>query len=218
MFRQILYTQLKWTRGALATFAVLAFVMPAALWRMTHSDWFRTFNAIEVMRGFETLGPSLGVLAFFCGFMGVAQPWAVDASARHVYPLALPLPWSRYVGMRFGAGALLLLVPTLTLWFGALLVLSLVEIPASLHAYPGTLALRFLLGALLSYALVFAVQYVSGRKAAHLLLGLLLFSVSVVLLAEFTQNQRVVTTLFGYLIHWPGPLAVFAEPWMLVDV
>ena len=218
MFRQILYTQLKWTRGALATLAVVAFILPVGLWRAAHDDFFRSFTAMEIMRGFEALGPALAGVAFFCGFVAVAQPWAVDAAARHVYPLSLPLTWARYVGMRFGAGALLLLVPTIALWLGALLVLSLVELPPSLQGYPGTLALRFLLGALLSYAAVFAVQYLSGRKAAHLLLGILVVVVAVVLLAEFTGNTKVLATLLGYLVQWPGPLAVFAEPWMLIDV
>lgn len=218
MFRQILYTQVKWTRASLAVLAVVAFILPVGLWRVFHDEFFRNFTAIEVMHGFEALGPSLALVAFFCGFVAVAQPWAVDSAASHVYPLSLPLPWARYVGMRFGAGALLLLVPTVALWLGALLVLSLVQIPATLQSYPGTLALRFLLGALLSYASVFAVQYLSGRKAAHLLLGVLLAGIAVTLLAEFTGNTKLMATLLGYLIEWPGPLAVFAEPWMLVDV
>ncbi len=218
MFGQILYTQLKWTRATLATLAVFAFAMPAGLWRIAHQDYFRVFTAVEVMRGFDALGPSLAVVAFFCGFMAVAQPWAVDAAARHVYPLALPVAWSRYVGMRFAAGALLLLVPTLALWLGALLVLSLIELPVTLRGYPGTLALRFLLGALLSYAGIFAIQYRSGRKAAHLLLIFLLVIVTAVGLAELTGNPQLIKVFFDYLLKWPGPLAVFAEPWMLVDV
>lgn len=218
MFAQILYTQVKWTRGAIAVLSVVAFAAPAGLWRIAHNSFYGTYSPMAVMRGFEALGPSLALLAFFCGFMAVAQPWAIDAAARHVYPLSLPIAWSRYLSLRFGAGALLLLIPTVTLWLGCLLVLSFVEIPATLHAYPGTLALRFLLGALLSYAGMFAVQYISGRKAAHLLLGVMLVVAVLALAAELTSNTKLLATIVGYLFKWPGPLAVFANNWMLVDV
>ena len=53
------------------------------------------------------------------------------------------------------------------------------------------------------------MQYLSGRKAAHLLLGVLLAGIAVTLLAEFTGNTKLMATLLGYLIEWPGPLAVF---------
>ena len=218
MFGQILSTQVKWTRGALAVLSVVAFAAPAGLWRIAHTGSDGTVNAMGIMRGFEVLGPLLALLAFFSGFMAVAQPWAVDAAARHVYPLSLPIAWSRYVGLRFGAGALLLLIPTVALWLGCLLALSLVEIPDTLNAYPGTLAIRFLLGALLSYAGIFAVQYVSGRKAAHVLLAVLLVGMSLTLAAELTGNTKIAANVFFYLLKWPGPLAVFGNTWMLVDV
>lgn len=218
MFGQILYTQVKWTRNVLAVLSIVAFALPAGLWRLSHDSYFEVATAMEVMRGFEVLGPALVLLAFFSGFMAVAQPWAVDAAARHVYPLSLPVPWSRYVGMRFGAGALLTLIPTLALWLGCLLVLSMIELPATLNAYPGTLALRFLLGALFSYAGIFAIQYISGRKAAHVLLVLMLLLAALVLASEFSGNTKNLLRLFDLLFHSPGPLAVFGESWMLIDV
>lgn len=218
MFGQILYTQVKWTRGALAVLSIVAFAAPAGLWRIARIGSFETVSAMAIMRGFEALGPSLVSLAFFCGFMAVAQPWAVDAAARHVYPLSLPIAWSRYVGLRFGAGALLRIIPTVALWLGCLLALSLVELPDTLNAYPGTLAVRFLLGALLSYAGIFAVQYVSGRKAAHVLLAALLVVVGLALTAELTGNTKIAANVIFYLLKWPGPLAVFGNSWMLVDV
>ena len=218
MFGQILYTQVKWTRNVLTVLSIVAFALPAGLWRITHYSYFGNATAMEVLRGFEVLGPSLVILAFFSGFMAVAQPWAIDASARHVYPLSLPVAWPRYVGMRFGAGALLTLIPTLALWLGCMLVLSLVTIPATLHAYPGTLALRFLLGTLLSYAGIFAVQYIAGRKAAHLLLVVVLIVAVLALASELTGNGKVLLRVLNLLFQSPGPLAVFGETWMLIDV
>ena len=218
MFGQILYTQVKWTRATLAILSVVAFAMPAGLWRAARQGYYTNYTAMEVMSGFAFLGSALGSLAFLCGFMMVAQPWAVDGAARHVYPLSLPISWKRYVAMRFGAGALLLIIPALTLWLGCLLVLALVPIPETLQAYPTTLAFRFLLGALVSYAVVFAVQYLSGRKAAHLLLAALLLATAVAVVAELTGNERLMVTAFNYLFEWPGPLAVFGAEWMLIDV
>jgi len=218
MFGQILYTQAKWTRASVAVLAIVAFAMPAGLWRAARQGYYTDYTAMEVMSGFATLGPALGILAFFCGFMMVAQPWAVDGAARHVYPLSLPVSWRRYVAMRFGAGALLLLIPAVTLWLGCLLVLALVPLPETLQAYPTTLAFRFLLGTFVSYALVFAVQYLSGRKAAHLLLGVLVFTLAVFLIAGFTGNQQFIIDVVNYLFDWPGPFAVFGAEWMLIDV
>ena len=218
MFGQILYTQVKWTRSVLAVLSIVAFALPAGLWRLTHDGYAGDMTAMEIMRAFEALGPALVLLAFFSGFMAVAQPWAVDAAARHVYPLSLPVAWWRYVGMRFGAGALLTLIPTVALWLGCLLVLSLVTIPATLNVYPGTLALRFLLGTLLSYAAIFAVQFISGRKAAHLLLAVLLTVAGIALAAEFTGNHALLVRTLNLLFHAPGPLAVFGDSWMLIDV
>jgi len=218
MFGQILYTQIKWTRASVAVLAVVAFAMPAGLWRAARQGYYTNYTAMEVMSGFAFLGPALGFLAFFCGFMMVAQPWAVDGAARHVYPLSLPISWKRYVAMRFGAGAILLLVPAVAVWLGCLLVLALVPLPETLQAYPTTLSFRFLLGALVSYAVVFAIQYLSGRKAAHLLLGVLVFVTAAAFIAELTGNGRLIVTVFNYLFDWPGPLAVFGAEWMLIDV
>jgi hypothetical protein len=198
--------------------SIVSFALPAFLWRAVHDTYSRPFSGAEVMRGFEVLGPALVVVAIFCGILLVAQPWAVDSNTRHVYALSLPIPWSQYVSMRFGAGAILLLVPTIALWLGTLFVLTLVQIPPSLHAYPGTLALRFLLGALVAYSLTFAIQYVSGKKAAHLLLGLALGLAAIFFLAEIAGAERITATVLKFLVRWPGPLAVFSDPWMLIDV
>jgi hypothetical protein len=188
MFGQILYTQIKWSRASLAILSVLSFAAPAGLWRAAHGSYYGDYSAMEVMSGFSALGFVLALLAFFAGFVVVAQAWQVDASARHVYALSLPITWRRYVAMRFGAGALLLVVPAVALWLGCLLVLALIQVPDTLNAYPFMLAARFLLGSLVGYAVVFAVQYLSGKRAAHLLLGVLV-SVSVLMIAAESMGR-----------------------------
>lgn len=218
MFRQVLSTQLKWSRLALALLSVIAFLMPVGLWRAVQGSYYRVYPALEVVSAFSMLGYALALLAFFVGFMLVATAWQADAAARHVYALSLPIPWARYVALRFGAGALLLLVPTVALWLGCLLVLSLITLPDTLQAYPLTLAARFLLGSLVAYAAVFALQYLSGRRAAYLLLfGLLAFSLALVLTQALGRGDEFLVLLKA-LVTPPGPLAVFGAEWSLVDV
>lgn len=218
MFAQILYTQMKFTRTALAMMAVIAFIAPAGMWRAMHGSYYGTFTAMEVMRGFSVLGFCLSVLAFLVGFVAVAQAWQIDAATRHVYPLALPISWSRFVSMRFGAGAVLLLIPAFAVWLGCLLVLALIEVPPTLNAYPTTLALRFLLGSLVVYAVVFAVQYLSGKKAPHVLLAFLVTFALLIFASAMTGYDEMIVKTFRYLFQFPGPLAVFGSEWMLIDV
>jgi hypothetical protein len=218
MFSQILYTQVKWTRTALAMMCVVIFATPAAVWRAASDGFFRSYTALDVMNGFNALGFTLAVLAFTCGFIVVAVAWQVDAITRHVYALSLPIPWSRYVALRFGAGAVLLVLPAFALWLGCLLILSLIDLPATLQAYPTTLALRFLLGSLVAYASVFAVQYLSGKNAAYLLLGVLVAFAVVALGAEATGNRQMFNQVVSWIFQYPGPLAVFGSEWMLIDV
>lgn len=218
MFKQVLYTQMKWTRLALAMMSVVAFAAPAGLWRAMHDSYFRTFTAMEVMGGFSALGFVLAVIAFFSGFIVVAQTWQVDTAARHVYPLSLPISWPHYVALRFGAGAVLLIGPAIAVWLGCLLVLALIQVPPTLNAYPTTLAFRFLLGSLVAYAVVFAVQYLSGKKAAYLLLGALLAFTALTFAAAMTGNEKMITEGLKWLFEFPGPLAVYGSEWMLIDV
>jgi hypothetical protein len=218
MFGQILYTQIKWSRASLAVLSVLAFTAPSAIWRTFHGTYYGTASAMEVLAGFGILGTALSLLAFLSGFVMVAHAWQVDAAAKHVYPLSLPLPWSRYVMMRFGAGALLLLVPAIALLLGSLLILALIDIPNTLRAYPFGLAGRFLLGSLVGYALTFTLQYLSGRSAAKLLLGILVAFATFAIGAETFGKGDWVGLFLTSLFEFPGPLGVFGAEWMLIDV
>lgn len=216
MFKQILLTQFKWTRTTLAMITVLAFIAPAVAWRlggMRHAP-----GARAVMDGFAVVGPAVALLAILGAFMLVVQPWTIDNSSKHVYALSLPITWSKYVGMRFAAGGLTLLVPTLALWFGALLALSSIDMPSTLRAYPGTLALRFLIAALLAHAATFALQYLAGRKAGVVMLVLLMTVLLGGFVLESTGNSALLGSMGRYLTDWPGPLAIFAADWKLVDV
>jgi hypothetical protein len=218
MFREILYTHVRWTRAMVASMAVLTFLTPALAWFFGAARVWDPSNPQAVRLGFQTVGPVLTIIAILGSFLLAAYPWTLDAAAKHVLPLSLPVTWRRYVAMRFGAGAMLLAIPTVTLWLGSLLALSMMTLPPTLRAYPHALALRFLAGCLLVYALAFFLQYVTGRRSTMILLGLMVGGSVLLFALQVTGNGGLVSLAVEWLTKFPGPLAVFSAEWKLVDV
>lgn len=217
MFGMILRTQWAWTRLTVATISVVTFLVPAIVWRVA-TQQARGPQAEMVIFGFAGLGPLLSFLALIGAFLLAAQPWTIDAETQHVYPLSLPVAWSQFVAMRFGAGAIFLLLPAFALYLGSVAVLALIEMPPLLRGYPGALALRFLLASGVAYAGTFALQYLAGRRAALVALGIMI-AIGLTSLATWALGAPdLVTALGRFLFVWPGPLAVFSEPWTLIDV
>jgi len=217
MFAQVLRTQWAWTRVPTLLLAVAVFVIPSLMWRLTGA----TIGALapyQLMRAFEMIGPMLSSIAIIGAYALAALPWTYDAETRHVYPMSLPVPWKTFVGMRFAAGAITLLVPTLGLLLGSLFILAQLELPPVLHAYPLELSLRFFLALLMLYSGSFALQYLAGRRATVIVLLLLLLSVPAVALLSAIGGASVTAFLARWLFEWPGPFAILTEPWRLIDV
>ncbi|MBX3173181.1 MAG: hypothetical protein KF709_02110 [Gemmatimonadaceae bacterium] len=215
-FAMILRTQWTWTRTALLSVTALAFLLPIILIRLyTLGGISSTLNAIVEQ---TTLQTPLTLLAIIGPFVLAALPWAADAEAKHVYALSLPIPWREYVALRYGAGAVFLLLPALALYVSTLLLLSRVTLPDVLHAYPGALALRFLLASLVAYSATFALQYLAGRRGPAVLLGVLVGAVLLGGVAVVSGHSSWIDAVQRGLIEWPGPFAVFVEPWVLIDV
>lgn len=218
MFNQILFTQMRWTRLALGSMAFAAFLMPAVAWWLGGMRVLDPSSHVALMVGFDEVGLMLVVIAGLGAFLVAALPWQADAATRHVLPLALPITWRRYVAMRFGAGALTLLLPTVALWIGCMITLARVDLPASLRAYPGSLSLRFLAVAMFAYAVTFALQYIAGRKSGLTVLIVLLAGVALVSVQSMLGLNGLTDILMDALVRVPGPLAVFATDWSLIDV
>jgi hypothetical protein len=217
MFAMILRTQWSWTRAAVGGFALLAFFFPALAWR-GFADTGRSGDVGSVMEAFAALGPMLGFLAVLGPFVLAALPWTIDHETKHVYALSLPVTWARFVWMRFAAGAATLILPSLALYIGCRAVLSMLELPPLLRAYPGALSLRFLFACLVAYGATFALQYLAGRRAAVVaLVSLLSLGLVGVVMAMLGFGEGV-TAIGNFLFDWPGPLAIFVEPWTLIDV
>src|SRR5687768_10984756 len=111
MFKEILYTHVKWTRTMVASMAVLTFLVPALAWWLGATQIWDPANPRAVIAGFATISPVLTIIAILGAFLLASYPWTIDGAAKHVLPLSLPITWTRYVSMRYGAGALLLLIP-----------------------------------------------------------------------------------------------------------
>lgn len=217
MFAMILRTHWAWTRLLVTGIALLAFLMPAFVWRLAGGD-ASSLGAIQLLNGLSGLGPMLAFLALFGSFILAVYPWTLDAETKHVYPLALPISWTRYVGMRYAAGALTLLVPTLALYVGCRFAVSLIVLPPLLQAYPGALAVRFLLAALVAYSASFALQYLAGRRAAIVALVIMLSLAFVLITLELSGAHDTSKAIGSFLFEWPGPFGVFSQSWVLIDV
>lgn len=217
MIAMLVRTQWAWTRNALLGFAAIAFLMPALTWRIS-SGGFESTPASQVMEGFAAVGFLLSIVALMGAFAIAALPWTVDAETRHVYPLSLPITWPQFVATRYLAGAATLVLPAIALYAGALATLAMIEMPPLLQAYPGALALRFYLAAFVAYSATFALQYIAGRQAVVVALLILLVLVGIGFGLWLLGLESAVDASVQFLFEWPGPLAVFTDPWTLIDV
>lgn len=217
MFAMILRSHWMWTRTLVSGVAFIAFILPAAVWRLSGGGDGFTSTA-RLLDNMTLMGPLLSFIALFGAFVLAVYPWTIDAETNHVYPLSLPVSWPRYLGMRFLAGSLTLLLPALALYLGSLLVVSLIELTPLLRAYPGALAVRFLLALLVAYALSFALQYLAGRRATLVALLLLLGTLGLFAALEILGQKELGDAIGRFLFEWPGPLGVFTQSWVLIDV
>ena len=218
MFRQILYTQWKWTRLAILLGVLAGFALP--LLSVQHisvpapSHW----EAREMLGRLQAWGVLYPALATTLAVVVAMASWAADHRGRHVYALSLPAQRWYYALLRFQAGAILLIAPVLTLWVGAMVASSMITIPPGLHAYPTILAVRFALALFVAYAAFFAISAGTARTAGYIL-GILAVLVAAQLLAKAADVEfSLLGWLWDRLSLWPGPLDVFTGRWMLIDV
>src|ERR1041385_4053729 len=144
MFAAILRTQWKWTRGMALVFFVLGFAIPLLSLLQLQAGRIE-IAATLIVRSMQQFGLFYALLAAASGLACAMFAWGHDHRGRHVYAMSLPIPRSRYTGMRFGAGALCLLLPVAGVLIGCLVGIAAVSIPAGLHSYPIALTVRFLL-------------------------------------------------------------------------
>lgn len=217
MFAQVLYTQWKWQRTELFAMVLAAFLVPTLVLRIGFEfvDGYAISNVLGVV-GWTAV--FFATLAMFSAFALAWRPYVIDQSLRHVGPLSLPIRWPEFVRLRFMAGATLLLIPALAVWIGGIIATTVSAIPPTLHAYPGGVALRFLLASLVAYSFGFLLQYVAGKHAVRVALFIFFGAIMIGIAAAMLGFDSAIGKAFDALTTWPGPFSIFNARWMLIDV
>lgn len=218
MFRAVLYTQWKWSRLIILLGTVAAFaISPISLQGAARPER-GALQAQELLRAVQAWGSLYPLLAAALGLLVAIMAWAADHRGRHVHALTLPVPRWQYVLLRFGAGLLLLGAPIVAVLIGSSLAVLMATLPPGLQAYPIALTVRFAFAVFVAYAIFFAVSSGTARTA-----GIILGVIGVAVLAQVVAgiaglDFNLLANLHTLLLLGPGPLAVFAGRWMLVDV
>jgi len=230
MFQQLLFVHWKGIRFGLIPFILVAFGLPLlavqGVMAGPGDPESVTVQAAMLLGRLQQWLPLFPLLATLTGVTLALSAWNWDHRANHVYALTLPLARWHYVGMKMGAGALLLLLPFVAFWAGCLLATSALEIPEGLRAYPSAVAFRFLLSSLSLYALFFALGAGTLRTAIWILGVFTALAVLGGIIPGFLA-ETFFPALEGWsfldwfveaALEWPGPFEVLTGSWMLVDV
>lgn len=218
MFKAILHTQWKWSRLLIAASLVAAFALPILTVQGFGIADPTVWDARSILRAAESRSVWYAVLAAGLGLLLATSAWSADHRGNHVYALSLPVARWRFVALRFAAGGVLLLVPVVAFWAGALLASAALSLPYGLHAYPTALALRFALATVVAYAVFFAISSGTTRAAGVVLAIVSGLVVVQVLLHGANVDIDFLQDLFGRAVSWPGPFGVFAGRWALIGV
>ena len=171
------------------------------------------------MAGGQLVGQFCLGLALLTGAVVAAQGYGLDDRVGHVYALSLPVTRLRFLTLRALAAFALLALPAAAIWIGGALTAGQVDVPPSIRAYPGALALRALLAAWLAHSCMFALRYSAGRRAKVvffvMLVALLLAAASSVVLPA---SRELFSRAGNFLVSHPGPFGVFFGRWTLFDV
>jgi len=225
MLRATLNLQWRAARWALLPFLLLVIGLPVLVLRLASQlGADPVFGAASSLGMMELWAPLFPLLAALLGFAVAFTAWTWDHHTGHVYALTLPLSRARYATYKFLAGAAVLLLPVLALLAGIMLALLLAPLPETVHAYPLSFALRFLLASGITYALGFALAAGTVRTVVWLTVGTILVLVFGTLLVQFLESALAVPLwspielLERALLDLPGPFNVFGGSWMLIDV
>ena len=164
------------------------------------------------------------LLAAGIGMTLALSAWNWDHQLKHVYALSLPLTRLEYTMLKMGAGAVLTLLPVAALWLGAHAASMAVALPDGLHAYPNQLAFRFMLAALVSYSLLFAMAAGTIKTTITIISSIVVlvlvapvFEVFLVDTFLSLAETPLLVTLVEFALDF-GPFEVFTGNWSLIDV
>lgn len=214
MWRVILETQWKWTRGLTSVAVLIAFVIPPLSLRTALAK----DNVSNFLSTMQSWGVAYAIASAAIGLMTAIAAWTYDHRLRHVYALSLPVARWQYVILRYGAGLVLIALPIGALLVSCEVVAHSSGIPAVLHAYPVALTLRFAFATLVAYSLFFAISSATARTAGYILGTIALLIVVQLMLSSANVSVDLVSRIADLVFATPGLLAVFAGRWALIDV
>lgn len=220
MFRAVLATQWKWARPVILLGVLLAGWIPVEALRSTAYRTADTYYIPSLYNSIAMASTMYQLLALAVALVVAFSTWQADSLRQHVYALSLPIARWQFVLMRFGAGAVLLGAVAVAVGVFGGIASAIAPLPAMLHAYPVGLAVRFWLGSLIPFGLIFALIASNPTWIRFVVVAFATIVVVDLLLRAFgiTQNtivmQWIATSVFGP----SGPLAAFLSRWMLVDV
>lgn len=217
MAARVLFTQWRWSRLGLIPATVAAFAIPVLAVQGFNDAGASGFQINYLLILERNWAPAYPLLAAGIGLLLGLTAWGADHRGGHVYARSLPVSRARFVFLRYGAGAVLLAAPVVALWAGAVVSSLAVDLPFALRAYPHSLTVRFLLAAMLSYTIFFAVASSTSRVAATMLAVVVAAVALQFLSALFGLGLDVAATLGAASMSWPGPLEIFGGRWLLVD-
>lgn len=218
MFRQILYTQWKWSMVPVALATIAAFAVPLLCVQSAGAISASPWQVIDLLSSVGQWGVLYPILAGTIGLVLALTTWGNDHRGQHVYALSVPIPRWHYVLLRFGAGVVLLIPVIAALFIGALAATAASTLPPGLYAYPLQIGLRFALATLLAYATFFAILAGSNRTAGYVLGAIGALVAAQILVATTSLHVDILGTVVGWLVTSPGPFQVFSGSWMLINV
>ncbi len=220
MFRAILYTQWKWARPVLFLAIIAAGWIPLEALRSSPYKELGTYHVPSLYESIAAAGAAYQYVALAVAVVLAISAWQADSARQHVYALSLPIPRWRFVLLRFGAGALLLGIVAAAVGLFGGIAAALAPLPPILHAYPVGLAIRFWLGTLIPFGLIFALLCSSPRRVKIVVAAVVTVIAVDMALAGVgvTDGPQLIMWVLRPLYESGSPLTAFLSRWMLVDV
>ena len=213
MFIAILRSEWRWCRGVLIPGTLAAFLAPLLALRGVAASMM----PVEVMSAVGHWSAVFPLLSLGLSLLIALGCWGPDRRGDHIHALTLPVPRWKYVLLRFGGGALLLGGPMLACLLGALLAAHSISLPTGLAPYPWSFAFRFAASLLAGFSLLFAILSATPKTAALVLGAVVLLTVADLGLGLLLPHTGIGNDVWFLLLNGPGPFALFAARWVLVD-
>lgn len=216
-YKVILASQWQWSRIMIVLGTVMGFAIPVlSVQGATAGE--KGLPPDALLRWLQSWGLLYPLLATALGLLVAVSAWAPDHRGRHVHALSLPIPRWRYVLLRMLAALTVLLLPIAAVFLGARLAVATALIPTGLQGYAWALGLRFALATIVAFTVFYAISGGTTRTAG-LILAIIGGVVALQVVVSATGLDLDFITGVGQLVfNWPGPLALFAGRWMLIDV